>query len=161
MRSFCSARTACLLISYYGTSSALTLYLKWVESYFAFPFPLTLICVQMLMTLGLVRCLAARCWLPPPPHPDASLPSFRDPRFLRRGVPIGLLNAADIGCSVAAFVYVDVAFFEVVKSTCAVWLLLTAFALGTERPSWLLAAVVGLNATGLAFTSRGQAAFSM
>lgn len=41
------------------------------------------------------------------------------------------------------------------------WLLLTTFALGTEKPSLLLAAVVGLNVTGLAFTSHGQLAFSM
>jgi hypothetical protein len=51
---------------------------------------------------------------------------------------------------------VDIAFFEVVKSTCAVWLLLTAFALGTEKPSLLLGMVVALNASGLALTSHGQ-----
>ena len=115
-----NTRMAYLLGGYYSISSALTLYLKWVESVFNFPFPLTLICVQMTVTLLLVQLFARRCWLPPPPHADAELPSFRDPRFLRRGLPLGLLNAIDIGCSVAAFVYVDVAFFEVVKSTCAV-----------------------------------------
>jgi hypothetical protein len=99
--------TAFLLGSYYTISSSLTLYLKWVESVFNFPFPLTLIVVQMTITLLLVRLLAARCWLPASPHPDSELPSFSDPRFIRRGLPLGLLNAVDIGCSVAAFVCVN------------------------------------------------------
>ena len=73
---------------------------------------------------------------------------------------LGLLNALDVGCSVAAFVFVDVAFFEVVKSTCPVWLLLSTFSIGLEQPSLLLLAVVLLNCLGVACSSFDQAVFS-
>eukprot|EP01043_Picozoa_sp_COSAG02_P014029 COSAG02_NODE_571_length_20173_cov_14.694032_8_plen_248_part_00 len=146
-------RTAAMLMSYYSTSIALTLYNKWMISILGFHFPLTIIMAQMLICMGCIWGFAERCWLPVGQH----LP----PLSAAAGIlPLGVLNAVDVGCSVAAFVFVDVAFFEVVKSTCPVWLLLSTFAMGIEQPSVLLVAVVILNCAGVAFSSLGQAVFS-
>lgn len=146
-------RTAAMLLGYYSTSIALTLYNKWMISILGFHFPLTIIMAQMVICMGCIRAFAERCWLPV----GQRLP----PLSATVGVlPLGLLNALDVGCSVAAFVFVDVAFFEVVKSTCPVWLLLSTFAMGMEQPSMLLVGVVILNCAGVACSSLGQAVFS-
>ena len=146
-------RTASMLMLYYCMSISLTLYNKWMISILGFKFPLTIIMAQMVICMGCIWAFAERCWLPigqqlPPLSAAAGI------------LPLGLLNALDVGCSVAAFVFVDVAFFEVVKSTCPVWLLLTTFAMGIEQPSALLMAVVVLNCLGVACSSFGQAVFS-
>ena len=149
-------RTAAMLLSYYVMSIALTLYNKWMISVFGFKFPLTIVMAQMVICFVCMHLCAARCWLPS----GEQLPALLGP-LARPGVlALGLLNALDVGCSVAAFVFVDVAFFEVVKSTCPVWLLLSTFSIGLEQPSLLLLAVVLLNCLGVACSSFGQAVFS-
>jgi len=149
-------RTAAMLLSYYVMSIALTLYNKWMISVFGFKFPLTIVMAQMVICFVCMHLCAARCWLPS----GEQLPALLGP-LARPGVlALGLLNALDVGCSVAAFVFVDVAFFEVVKSTCPVWLLLSTFSIGLEQPSLLLVAVVLLNCLGVACSSFGQAVFS-
>ena len=146
-------RTAAMLLGYYSTSIALTLYNKWMISILGFHFPLTIIMAQMVICMGCIWAFAERCWLPL----GQQLPPLRATIGI---LPLGLLNALDVGCSVAAFVFVDVAFFEVVKSTCPVWLLLSTFAMGMEQPSLLLVAVVIFNCAGVACSSLGQAVFS-
>ena len=151
----CGSTAGMLLLYYYCVSISLTLYNKWIISILGFKFPLTMIMAQMVLCMASIWACAERCWLPK----GEKLPTLTA-SAIAGILPLGMLNALDVGCSVAAFVFVDVAFFEVVKSTCPVWLLLSTFCMGIEQPSVLLIAVVALNCLGVACSALGQAVFS-
>lgn len=81
--------------------------------------------------------------------------------YLRAIVPIGLLYSASLVCSNMVYLYLSVAFIQMLKSAAPVAVLLTAWAWGVEKPSMNRFANVSVIVAGVALASLGEINFSM
>jgi len=81
--------------------------------------------------------------------------------YLRAIVPIGLLYSASLVCSNMVYLYLSVAFIQMLKSAAPVAVLLTAWAWGVEKPSLKRFLNVTVIVAGVALASAGEINFSM
>ena len=81
--------------------------------------------------------------------------------YLRAIVPIGLLYSASLVCSNMVYLYLSVAFIQMLKSAAPVAVLLTAWVWGVEKPSMNRFATVSVIVAGVALASLGEINFSM
>lgn len=118
-----------------------------------FPAPFFMSSVQFfgqyfLSTFVLATGLAARR------RPRSHETSWRE--WTRTVLPNGIATGLDIGFSNYSLVFIQLSFYVMCKSTTPLFLLICAFAIGLERPSWILAAVVGIICGGLALLVTGE-----
>jgi drug/metabolite transporter (DMT)-like permease len=81
--------------------------------------------------------------------------------YLRAIVPIGLLYSASLVCSNMVYLYLSVAFIQMLKAAAPVAVLLTAWAWGVEEPSLKRFLNIMLIVAGVALASFGEIDFSM
>lgn len=81
--------------------------------------------------------------------------------YLRAIVPIGLLYSASLVCSNMVYLYLSVAFIQMLKSAAPVAVLLTAWAWRVEQPSLKRFLNVTVIVAGVALASVGEINFSM
>jgi len=81
--------------------------------------------------------------------------------YLRAIVPIGLLYSASLVCSNMVYLYLSVAFIQMLKSASPVIVLLTAWAFGVEQPSLRRFLNVSIIVAGVALASVGEINFSL
>jgi len=81
--------------------------------------------------------------------------------YLRAIVPIGLLYSASLVCSNMVYLYLSVAFIQMLKSAAPVAVLLTGWAWGVESPSLKRFLNVLVIVAGVALASVGEINFSM
>ncbi|KAK4151319.1 triose-phosphate transporter family-domain-containing protein [Chaetomidium leptoderma] len=81
--------------------------------------------------------------------------------YLRAIVPIGLLYSASLVCSNMVYLYLSVAFIQMLKSAAPVAVLLTSWAWGVEDPSLRRFLNILLIVAGVALASYGEIDFSM
>lgn len=80
--------------------------------------------------------------------------------YLRAIVPIGLLYSASLVCSNMVYLYLSVAFIQMLKAAAPVAVLLTAWAWGVEQPSLKRFLNILLIVCGVALASFGAIDFS-
>ena len=73
-----------------------------------------------------------------------------------RFVPIALLFATSLGLGNAAYLYISVAFIQMLKASTPVAVLLASFAFGLETPSARLFAYIVAIAVGVMISAYGQ-----
>jgi drug/metabolite transporter (DMT)-like permease len=81
--------------------------------------------------------------------------------YLRAIVPIGLLYSASLVCSNMVYLYLSVAFIQMLKSAAPVAVLLTSWAWGVEEPSLKRFLNILLIVCGVALASFGEIDFSL
>lgn len=81
--------------------------------------------------------------------------------YLRAIVPIGLLYSASLVCSNMVYLYLSVAFIQMLKAAAPVAVLLTSWAWGVEDPSLKRFINVLLIVAGVALASFGEIDFSI
>jgi drug/metabolite transporter (DMT)-like permease len=81
--------------------------------------------------------------------------------YLRAIVPIGLLYSASLVCSNMVYLYLSVAFIQMLKAAAPVAVLLTAWVWRVEEPSLSRLANILLIVAGVALASFGEIAFSL
>lgn len=79
--------------------------------------------------------------------------------YLRTVFPNGVITGLDIGFSNKSLVFITMSFYTMCKSTTPLFLLLFAFVWGIEKPSWSLAGVVLIIASGLLLLVAGETEF--
>ncbi|KAJ4306504.1 hypothetical protein N0V88_001307 [Collariella sp. IMI 366227] len=81
--------------------------------------------------------------------------------YLRAIVPIGLLYSASLVCSNQVYLYLSVAFIQMLKAAAPVAVLLTSWAWGVEEPSLKRFLNILLIVAGVALASFGEIDFSL
>jgi len=133
--------TAYLLVQWITLSSILILLNKHLLSSAGFDLPVTLVLMHM--------CFASLCsaiwrwcgWI--------SVPKLTYVEYLVRFAPVGLCFAVSLSLGNAAYLYISVAFVQMLKASTPVATLVFSFCFGLERPSCRLFAYILLVSCGI------------
>eukprot|EP01062_Namystynia_karyoxenos_P015014 TRINITY_DN15444_c0_g1_i1.p1 TRINITY_DN15444_c0_g1~~TRINITY_DN15444_c0_g1_i1.p1 ORF type:complete len:871 (+),score=217.89 TRINITY_DN15444_c0_g1_i1:83-2695(+) len=164
---------------WFSVSISFTLFNKWMFHFWmdgTFCFPIVVTLVHM-TTKGLIaaayvhgarRCSPERPRVPPAPpaavdeaegarRDAAAEPVELTPRqWLLRACPVGAATALDIALSNWSFVYIDVSFYTIVKTSVLVWTFFFSLVLQLQRLTAKLAGAVGIIVVGIALASYGE-----
>lgn len=134
--------TAYLLVQWIVLSTALILLNKHILSRAGFNFPVTLVLIHMSFC-SLCALIWKLCgWI--------TVPYLGGPRvYIARFVPVGLFFAASLSLGNAAYLFISVAFVQMLKASTPVATLLVSLCLGLERPSCRLGFYVMLVSSGI------------
>ena len=134
--------TAYLLVQWIVLSSVLILLNKHILSTAGFNFPVTLVLAHMTFC-SLCAVVSKLCGWITVPHLGGPLV------YCARFVPVGLCFAASLALGNAAYLFISVAFVQMLKASTPVATLLVSLCLGLERPSCRLAFYVMLVSSGI------------
>lgn len=137
-----------LIIQWIFLSSTIILFNKWLISEKKFHFPLTLVMLHMAFVSACAHVWRKLGWA------EAPAITWRD--VLTRFLPIATFFAASLGFGNAAYLYITVAFVQMLKAATPVAVLLCSFAFGLEQPSLRLFMYIVLIAVGVAIACYGQ-----
>ena len=148
----CSTKFAVVVhvIGWFAVSMSITFTNKHLLTDRHFEFPFSVSCATNSFVFFLVFSATRIPSLKPPTLPWSTL--------LRVVLPIGILTAADIGCSNWALVHLSVAFHTIVRGTVPAFVLCFSLLLGLDRPSWLIAASVGTVVLGCGLAAYAEIA---
>ena len=135
---------------WFVVSIFMTLFNKWLFTSSGMHFPLLVTCVHTALKIPLAAA-AMRV---------LGVPRLSVPRRMlwRYVVPTGAATSLDIGLSNASFMFISVTYYTIVKSSVPLWILLISLALGMQRPSVALGAVVVAIVAGITLASLGPEA---
>ena len=158
-----------LTILFFLSSGGLTLYNKWIISIYGFDFPVWLVTItytcaavfsistRLLASLP-VRCCRTGCCRKllrragvVPFHEDSL--NFRKVAAI---AGVGSMAAIEVASSNVSLLYLDVSYHIMLRAGIPVFVLLWAFALGLDKPSCRLAAVVLFICGGVAVLTYGE-----
>ena len=137
-----------LICQWIFLSSTIILFNKWIISTKKFHYPLTLVLLHMSFVSACAQLWRRAGWA------EAPTISWRD--TITRFAPIAALFAASLGFGNAAYLYISVAFVQMLKAATPVAVLLASFGFGLEEPSWRLVAYIVVIAIGVAVACYGQ-----
>ena len=147
-----SVATVMRLLIWLTLSSGIILFNKWLLSPQRFPYPVTLAFWHMLFCSVVGLCVVqARCI--PKEHV-----SWRT--CLRLCVPVGALGAAGLTLGNAAFLYLSVAFAQMLKANMPVIMFIVGCFLQTDVFSWGTCGIMVTIGAGVAASSLGELQFS-
>ncbi|EGG02624.1 uncharacterized protein MELLADRAFT_72742 [Melampsora larici-populina 98AG31] len=92
---------------------------------------------------------------------NRSLPFIEPELYWKKVVPIGILFSISLVLSNAVYLYLSVAFIQMIKAASPVAVLLTSFAFGIYPPSLRLFGIVLIISLGIGIASYGEVAFSL
>jgi len=133
-------------------SVALILFNKWLMHYGGFPLPLTLCALHMLSSFAIASVFKLFGQV------ETNLTAAQ---IVRLVVPTGVLFAAAICTGNEAFLYLTVAFIQMVKAWTPTVVLILSVIVGIEQPSYKLAAIVLITSGGVALAIYGELEFAM
>ena len=136
-------------------SGSVILFNKWVLDTAGFPFPIFLTTWHLVFATIMTHILKRTT------HLLDGLQSVKmDGRtYLRAIVPIGVFFSLSLICSNQAYLYLSVAFIQMLKATTPVAVLITSWALKTEEPDLKKLANVSIIVVGIVLASYGEIAF--
>ena len=79
----------------------------------------------------------------------------------RRYAPVSFMTGLDYGASNLSLVYITLSFYTMVKSSSPLFLLLFAFLLRLEQPSWKLTGIMGVIMSGVMLSVYGELKFDL
>ncbi|KAL1835861.1 hypothetical protein VTJ49DRAFT_5969 [Mycothermus thermophilus] len=137
-------------------SNLTILFNKWIIDTRGFRYPVTLTCWHLIFATAATQVLARTTRL---------LDGRRNVKmtgrlYLRAIVPIGLLYSASLVCSNMVYLYLSVAFIQMLKAAAPVAVLLTAWAWRVEEPSLRRLVNILFIVAGVALASVGEIDFS-
>jgi drug/metabolite transporter (DMT)-like permease len=137
---------ACYIGTWYCCSIGLTLYNKWLFSIYKFNYPILVTLLHMALKGPLARIAMAMFGLPPVRFGSVGA-------YLMVCVPVGVATSLDVVLSNSSFQFITVTFYTIIKSSVPVWILLFSFALGLQRPSCALGAIIVVICAGISLAS--------
>ncbi len=143
-----------VVVYFFISSGALILYNKWLWVTWGFKYPVLSTSVHLFCSGAFGAC----CQL----LNDGSLfGRGTPPKFLRRGVFLGLIISADLSLSTMSYLFLTIPFMEMIKSTTPIWTLLISLAARIEAPSCIILLSILLMALGLGLSAYGEADFNL
>lgn len=141
-------RTIYLIAQWIFFSSAIILYNKYILSSLGFAFPLTLVLMHMTFVT-----LCANVWKR---LGLATVPSISWRDIGLRFVPIAMCFGGSLAFSNLAYLYLSVAFIQIMKASSPLWVMVVSFIFGVEQPSWMLALWIAIIFGGVLTASVAQ-----
>lgn len=138
-------------------SNLTILFNKWIIDTRGFRYPVILTCWHLIFATIATQILARTTKL----LDGRKQIKMTGRVYLRAIVPIGLLYSASLVCSNMVYLYLSVAFIQMLKAASPVAVLLTAWAWGVEEPSLKRFLNILLIVAGVALASVGEVNFSM
>ena len=134
--------TAYLLVQWIALSSVLILLNKHILSTAGFNFPVTLVLMHMSFCSLCALIWKLVGWI--------TVPHLGGPAiYCARFVPVGLFFAASLCLGNSAYLFISVAFVQMLKASTPVATLLVSLCLGLERPSCRLGLYIMLVSCGI------------
>jgi drug/metabolite transporter (DMT)-like permease len=137
-------------------SNTTILFNKWLIDNRGFKYPATLTCWHLIFSTIATQILARTTSL----LDGRKTVKMTGRVYLRAIVPIGLLYSVSLVCSNMVYLYLSVAFIQVLKSASPLIVLLTAWAWRVEQPSLRRFVNVSVIVFGVALASVGEINFS-
>ncbi|KAL2141075.1 hypothetical protein VTI28DRAFT_2873 [Corynascus sepedonium] len=138
-------------------SNLTILFNKWIIDSRGFKYPVILTCWHLIFATIATQVLARTTTL----LDGRKKVKMNGRTYLRAIVPIGLLYSASLVCSNMVYLYLSVAFIQMLKAAAPVAVLLTSWAWGVEEPSLKRFLNVLLIVAGVALASFGEIDFSL
>ncbi|KAH6626337.1 triose-phosphate transporter family-domain-containing protein [Chaetomium sp. MPI-SDFR-AT-0129] len=138
-------------------SNLTILFNKWIIDSRGFRYPVILTCWHLIFATIATQVLARTTTL----LDGRKNVKMTGRLYLRAIVPIGLLYSASLVCSNMVYLYLSVAFIQMLKAAAPVAVLLTSWAWGVEDPSLKRFINVLLIVAGVALASFGEIDFSV
>ncbi|KAK4127361.1 TPT-domain-containing protein [Parathielavia appendiculata] len=138
-------------------SNLTILFNKWIIDSRGFRYPVILTCWHMVFATIATQVLARTTKL----LDGRKSVKMTGRTYLRAIVPIGLLYSASLVCSNMVYLYLSVAFIQMLKAAAPVAVLLCSWAWRVEEPSLKRFLNILLIVGGVALASFGEIAFSM
>ncbi|KAL2157207.1 hypothetical protein VTH06DRAFT_6343 [Thermothelomyces fergusii] len=138
-------------------SNLTILFNKWIIDSRGFKYPVILTCWHLVFASAATQVLARTTTL----LDGRKQVEMTGRTYLRAIVPIGLLYSASLVCSNMVYLYLSVAFIQMLKAAAPVAVLLTSWAWGVEEPSLRRFLNVLLIVAGVALASFGEIDFSL
>ena len=136
-----------LIVQWIFLSSCIILFNKSLLSG-GFPFPCTLVCIHMMFVSICAATWRATGW--------AQGPNVRFRDWLCGFLPVGMCFAASLLLSNAAYVYITVAFIQMIKASTPVVVLLISFIFRIEKLNSQLGGYITLISSGVALSCATQ-----
>ena len=134
--------TLYLILQWVFFSSSIILFNKYILSSLHFPYPATLVLIHMLFASACMTAAKLAGW--------ADIPALEFRQWRAQILPVGLCFAVSLALGNAAYLYITVAFVQMLKAATPIAVLLCSFAFGLEKPSVRLAVFIVLIAVGIA-----------
>jgi len=139
---------AYLICQWVFLSSTIILFNKYLLSTVHFHFPLSLVILHMVFISACAFIWKQLGWV--------DVPQVAPVDILTRFAPVAVCFALSLGLGNAAYLYISVAFVQMLKASTPVAVLLASFAFDLEKPNMSLFTFILLIATGVATSAYGQ-----
>ena len=116
-----------LIVQWIFFSSTIIIFNKYLLDTAGFHFPLTLVLMHMVFITGCAQLWKRMGWV------DVPVLSWYEIGV--RFVPVAICFASSLGLGNAAYLYISVAFIQMIKASTPVAVMLVSFALGIEEPN--------------------------
>lgn len=149
--------SAVYVLNWIFFSSIVILFNKWIISTAGFPYPVILTCWHLIFATILTQALARWTTL---------LDGRKEVRmtgrvYMRAIVPIGVLYSASLVCSNLVYLYLSVAFIQMLKAAAPASVLVVGYAFGTDTYHLNTLLNVLVIVFGVMLASYGELAFSL
>jgi hypothetical protein len=133
--------TAFLIAQWVFFSSTIILFNKHILTAYRFPYPATLVLIHMLFASACCTTAKVLGWV--------DIPQLALRKWLTQILPVGLCFAVSLVLGNAAYLYITVAFVQMLKASTPVAVLLCSFVFGLEKPTFKLAGFIVLISAGI------------
>jgi len=134
-------------------SSSIILFNKHILTGYNFPYPATLVLIHMLFASACCTTAKVLGWV--------DIPQLALRQWLTQILPVGLCFAVSLVLGNAAYLYISVAFVQMLKASTPVAVLLCSFAFGLEKPTFKLAGFIVLISAGISTACANEIDMSM
>jgi len=147
------AVTVYLIAQWVFFSSTIILFNKHILTGYKFPYPATLVLIHMLFASACCTTAKVLGWV--------EIPQLALRQWLTQILPVGLCFAVSLVLGNAAYLYISVAFVQMLKASTPVAVLLCSFAFGLEKPTFKLAGFIVLISAGISTACANEIDMSM
>ena len=145
--------TIYLIVQWVFFSSSIILFNKHILTGYNFPYPATLVLIHMLFASACCTTAKVLGWV--------DIPQLALRQWLTQILPVGLCFAVSLVLGNAAYLYISVAFVQMLKASTPVAVLLCSFAFGLEKPTFKLAGFIVLISAGISTACANEIDMSM
>ncbi|OAL33075.1 hypothetical protein AYO22_00160 [Fonsecaea multimorphosa] len=148
---------AVYVVTWIGFSGGVILFNKWLLDTLGFKFPITLTAWHMLFATFMTQLLARTTTL----LDGRKTVKMTGKVYLRAILPIGFFFSLSLICGNQAYLYLSVAFIQMLKACMPVAVLLTTWAMGVSPPSLKTLGNVSFIVIGVVIASYGAIEFNL
>ncbi|KIX03020.1 uncharacterized protein Z518_06570 [Rhinocladiella mackenziei CBS 650.93] len=152
-----SLHPAFYVVTWIGFSGGVILFNKWLLDTLGFKFPITLTAWHMVFATFMTQILARTTTL----LDGRKTVKMTGRVYLRAILPIGFFFSLSLICGNKAYLYLSVAFIQMLKATMPVAVLLTTWMMGVAPPSLKTLGNVSFIVIGVIIASYGEIEFNL